>query len=64
LFGLKNLFEASKSDRPKLLKCKLLNAKSKKKDMTMRFLYNLNIVLLISNIKSCIDGEHKKNRKN
>jgi hypothetical protein len=34
-----------------------------KKDMIMQCLYNLNIVLLISNIKSCIDGEHKKNRK-
>ena len=29
----------------------------------MRYLYNLDIALLISNIK-LVDGEHKKNREN
>jgi hypothetical protein len=30
----------------------------------MRYLYNLNIVLLIKNIRSWTNDEHKKNREN
>ena len=32
--------------------------------MVMRYLYNLDIALLINNIISWFDGEHKKNREN